>query len=1839
MASTYDKKFKTTETTKAAGAEVVSDPIELSPRTKNHILTVTTDNSLSGTVDVEMEMSPDGQNWCPAVSRTVSSGASSSTGDVIGNQESVKLTPDAGEFKNKHARGGLNFDVNGAVVTPDGTGARDLMDQHISTNKSFNYSQWFKTSEQPSSGAAETVTFAVTVAGGVFNIDGSAQPTLTLKEGSTYTFDQSDASNSGHPLRFSTTSNGTHGGGAEYTTGVTYYGTPGSAGAYTQIVVAASAPTLYYYCSNHSGMGGTAETPVNNPYKPVLFRHGGYDNFENTKAVALTAPLSENEAIPSLHTNTGYLKGTLSNVAIGSSKLSTNARSLFHAANSTNSYGRMPDLDKPLALSIWINLTDNATDHTHNIVMQESSQGKIQLCISGGNLIWNIDHSQSTSSTNASFSRSTINYADIPTNTWIHIVCRKSEWYFDTGTSTWTIPKSGSIHNFNTDMTMRYIDGNGNVQTFTSTNTSDVTNITTTPTSHGWGAGVTSYIAWDGVIKAQLGGSTNLSNNKQIYFDETIGYADTELTDAQSLGFFNNGKPIDPTNVVGSATDMTWWRFGDGPNDFSSNSYTIEEVYKNNGGVASLTSAGSSTYWGGFQTLTSADQIYVNYTQITQNLCEPTVTFNNELALRASIATGAVIDYTLQGVTNKNPFDIGGQTNDFFDVYGEYSIGFYAYITNETNFDAILQVRSNGSQGHHFKIYQMNNNIYFSLAGGSTYKDLTFSPGSIWGAYNHFLFVKRNNTQFPSTSNVDLYVNGVKVTASGSGGTMTSFPTGLTVDSVDVFGAAASFSTQGTLNANKSGKRDTIDEISFFDKALTDGGVSSGQTATGEVAGVFTGSWHDLSNLPSSYNLKSYFQCGDGPNDNGVGSDPKAYDIIGGTAYITLADVNTNTFTKEYWEYASSSSISGSISASPVAVLESTFTSTSPFSISGWFKTTDTGTLFSNTEGAAATGLKVDVSGSAITASYLGTATTTTVSGTFNDGEWHHIVMVMSSGSQLMIVDNLTAGTSSHTLSDAQLKGSNGFTLLNDGQNNANNPSPAATDSSKLQASLSNWSIHSEALSTEGIAQLYSNGHVRNIKNLPSVTASAIEAWWQLNDATNPQNDLSGSNHHLQYVKIEGDFSNKQHLYGALDPDTTYHRGTYYREGGGNGGIFNDSSTSYPNNIYAYAGAINFWYYNGTNHGDTDRSWLFKDVGSDTSGIGVWVIPSSGTVIFKLHRGNGSSWYRSTISLDASSGFPDIRDQWNMITFVWTSQQIHDPANCKVYVNGEQIGITGTRPVFGYSSGTQNIPLSSVVTTRSMFLGAAAYPSGYTSTNTVGLDEVAYWGFGHGLTDQNISDLYNNGAPADPSSVNSTSLYRHFRYETSLGDTEGGFACQLSAKSYSKNPNITSSANYLTNYNTTDTEYVDPIKTDLTTELVNATGEVLVEDTINGNAMTLSLTKSFNFTTNEWVSTSDQDTALCLSFNGFEEQAEYFALWKCAQTVGGQAIDICDGGWHNVILSYRGRNDLAGDNVSEGDTVKFGPGPANSLAFNWAMSYDGQPLTALNNGSGADYIGGLNTIVTDSYSSTTYNVGFNIYNRHLKYETSNTEEVYKPHAQFSAGIHEVSGVDNINAFQGYVDETSFHSDTWWVDQAGTSVVTNTFNQEKPATIYGNTTALTNRGASTEYPVGVPYPLLNPEKLNTSGQASDIEGTNQYINPNRYDASTNPNGGLEGWWRWGDTPGDCSITINDVRDHNNSINSRDIDASNIVTGDRQVMTVADSIYNANTVASVSGGSTITFPQVKLEGISSGICNLANINSPLLQFIRVKWKGAGSLDLGEGKGQARLNYTNRRRRRKK
>ena len=105
-------------------------------------------------------------------------------------------------------------------------------------------------------GDTDGKTYTVTVvsdSGNKYRFDGfgTSAVTLDLAEGGTYIFNYPSA----HPFRFSTTADGTHGGGSEYTTGVTVLSSTS-----IQIVVAASAPNLNYYCSSHSGMGGAINT-------------------------------------------------------------------------------------------------------------------------------------------------------------------------------------------------------------------------------------------------------------------------------------------------------------------------------------------------------------------------------------------------------------------------------------------------------------------------------------------------------------------------------------------------------------------------------------------------------------------------------------------------------------------------------------------------------------------------------------------------------------------------------------------------------------------------------------------------------------------------------------------------------------------------------------------------------------------------------------------------------------------------------------------------------------------------------------------------------------------------------------------------------------------------------------------------------------------------------------------------------------------------------------------------------------------------------------------------------------------------------------------------------------------------------------------------------------------------------------------------------------------------------------------------------------------------------------------------------------------------------------------
>jgi hypothetical protein len=93
---------------------------------------------------------------------------------------------------------------------------------------------------------------------------------LVLFKGSTYIFDLSDPSIASHPFKLSTTKDGTHNGGSQYTSGVTYSeDKQGNPGAKLKFTVPYNAPdTMYYYCSKHRGMADDKTITIKSEWKP-----------------------------------------------------------------------------------------------------------------------------------------------------------------------------------------------------------------------------------------------------------------------------------------------------------------------------------------------------------------------------------------------------------------------------------------------------------------------------------------------------------------------------------------------------------------------------------------------------------------------------------------------------------------------------------------------------------------------------------------------------------------------------------------------------------------------------------------------------------------------------------------------------------------------------------------------------------------------------------------------------------------------------------------------------------------------------------------------------------------------------------------------------------------------------------------------------------------------------------------------------------------------------------------------------------------------------------------------------------------------------------------------------------------------------------------------------------------------------------------------------------------------------------------------------------------------------------------------------------------------------------
>ena len=146
-------------------------------------------------------------------------------------------------------------------------------------------------------------------------------PAFTLNGADTskpyyYKFDQSDNSNTNHPLRFYLDDAKS----TAYTTGVTTNGTPGSSGAYTQIAIDEYTPNiLYYQCSSHAHMG--------NHFKIISSKF-------NSNGVTFKMPTADGTSGQAMVTDAS---GNLSFASISETKPTITSSSLFLAPDTASS--------------------------------------------------------------------------------------------------------------------------------------------------------------------------------------------------------------------------------------------------------------------------------------------------------------------------------------------------------------------------------------------------------------------------------------------------------------------------------------------------------------------------------------------------------------------------------------------------------------------------------------------------------------------------------------------------------------------------------------------------------------------------------------------------------------------------------------------------------------------------------------------------------------------------------------------------------------------------------------------------------------------------------------------------------------------------------------------------------------------------------------------------------------------------------------------------------------------------------------------------------------------------------------------------------------------------------------------------------------------------------------------------------------------------------------------------------------------------------------------------------------------------------------------------------------
>jgi hypothetical protein len=162
------------------------------------------------------------------------------------------------------------------------------------------------------------------------------------------------------------------------------------------------------------------------------------------------------------------------------------------------------------------------------------------------------------------------------------------------------------------------------------------------------------------------------------------------------------------------------------------------------------------------------------------------------------------------------------------------------------------------------------------------------------------------------------------------------------------------------------------------------------------------------------------------------------------------------------------------------------------FSISAWFKTTSSGTIYSfgAPSSSSNTQIKIVIRGASGTDDYYpevtlkGTATTIG-SSAYNDGNWHNIILTCTTSTAILYIDGSNVG--SPTIGTATITSTD---------NGAIGARTAPTGGFFFNGSISNVSIWNAGLTSSQVTEIYNEGVPSNLNNHSAY--SNLISWWQL---------------------------------------------------------------------------------------------------------------------------------------------------------------------------------------------------------------------------------------------------------------------------------------------------------------------------------------------------------------------------------------------------------------------------------------------------------------------------------------------------------------------------------------------------------------------------------------------------------------------------------------------------------------------------------------------------------------------------------------------------------------------